>query len=135
MTILYFETSDEDDLRKAGFSKDGKHQNPQIFLGLLVGLGGYAIGYDIFEGTIYEGHTLIPFVEKITAKFKFNKPVIVADADLLSNGNVLALEEKNYEYIIGARLKNEPEKIKQQILSNQFSEGEIIKIKRMLLHA
>jgi hypothetical protein len=36
---LYFEASDEDDLRKTGFSKDGKHQNvPQIFIGLLVGL-------------------------------------------------------------------------------------------------
>ena len=52
MTTLYFEASDEDDLRKTGFSKDGKHQNPQIFLGLLVGMGGYAIGYDIFEGNI-----------------------------------------------------------------------------------
>ncbi|HBK81980.1 MAG TPA: transposase, partial [Flavobacterium sp.] len=57
MTTLYFEASDEDDLRKTGFSKDGKHSNPQIYLGLLVGLGGYTIGYDIFEGTIYEGHT------------------------------------------------------------------------------
>ena len=47
MTTIYFEASDEDDFRKAGFSKDGKHQNPQIYLGLLVGLGGYAIGYDI----------------------------------------------------------------------------------------
>ncbi|MCW3808157.1 hypothetical protein OM074_21250, partial [Marinilabiliaceae bacterium D04] len=61
MTTLYFEASDEDDLRKTGFSKDGKHQKPQIFLGLLVGIGGYAIGYEIFEGNTYEGHTLIPF--------------------------------------------------------------------------
>ncbi|MGB4666041.1 MAG: transposase, partial [Bacteroidales bacterium] len=60
LTTLHFETSDEDDLRKIGFSKDGKHQCPQIYLGLLVGMGGYAIGYDIFEGNIYEGHTLIP---------------------------------------------------------------------------
>ena len=28
MTTLYFEASDEDDLRKTGFSKDGKHQHP-----------------------------------------------------------------------------------------------------------
>jgi hypothetical protein len=69
MTTLYFEASDEDDLRKTGFSKDGKHQNPQIFIGLLVGLGGYAIGYDIFEGNSYEGHTLIPFLEKMEQKF------------------------------------------------------------------
>jgi len=95
MTTLYFEASDEDDLRKTGFSKDGKHQNPQIFLGLLVGLGGYAIGYDIFEGNIYEGHTLIPFIEKITAKFNLEKPIVVADSGLLSKDNIIALEEKN----------------------------------------
>jgi transposase len=92
MTTLYFEASDEDDLRKTGFSKDGKHQNPQIYLGLLVGMGGYAIGYDIFEGDIYEGHTLIPFLKKITARFKLDKPVVIADAGLLSTKNLEALQ-------------------------------------------
>jgi transposase len=129
MTTLYFEASDEDDLRKTGFSKDGKHQNPQIFLGLLVGLGGYAIGYDVFEGNIYEGHTLIPFIEKISKKFNLDKPVIVADAGLLSNENIKALREMDYQYIIGARLKNESEKIKKQILEKQLSDGQILCIK------
>jgi transposase len=123
MTTLYFEASDEDDLRKTGFSKDGKHQCPQIFIGLLVGLGGYAIGYDIFEGNIYEGHTLIPFIEKISQKFNLNKPIIVADSGLLSNDNIKALESKQYEYIIGARIKNEPERIKAKILKTQFIDG------------
>ena len=130
MTTLYFEASDEDDLRKAGFSKDGKHQNPQIFLGLLVGLGGYAIGYDIYEGNIYEGHTLIPFIEKIAAKFNLEKPIVVADSGLLSKSNIIALEEKNYQFIIGARLKSEPTKIKQQILNKKLIDGDILKIKR-----
>jgi transposase len=128
MTTLYFEASDEDDLRKTGFSKDGKHQSPQIYLGLLVGLGGYAIGYDIFEGNIYEGHTLIPFLEKTAKKFNIKKPIVVADAGLLSNDNIKALEEKKYEYIIGARIKNEPDKIKQQILETKLKDGETIKI-------
>ncbi len=130
MTTLYFEASDEDDLRKAGFSKDGKHQNPQIYVGLLVGLGGYAIGYDIFEGSIYEGHTLIPFLEKISLKFNLDKPIVVADSGLLSNENIKALEEKQYQYIIGARLKNEPQKIKQQVLAKPLDNGEIIIIQK-----
>lgn len=130
MTTLYFEASDEDDLRKTGFSKDGKHENPQIYIGLLVGLGGYAIGYDIFEGNIYEGHTLIPFIEKISEKFKLKQPIVVADAGLLSNDNIKALEQKGYEYIIGARLKNEPDNVKKQILECQFSEGQIIRINK-----
>jgi len=130
MTTLYFEASDEDDLRKTGFSKDGKHQNPQIYLGLLVGLGGYAIGYEIFEGNIYEGHTLIPFIEKMSKKFNLNKPIVVADAGLLSNDNIIALEEKGYQYILGARVKNEPEKIKGKILAKQLSDGQKMRIKK-----
>lgn len=130
MTTLYFEASDEDDLRITGFSKDGKHQHPQIFLGLLVGTGGYAIGYDIFEGNTYEGHTLIPFLEKISTKFNLNKPIVVADAGLLSNENIRALESKDYQYIIGARLKTESRKIKEQIFSKEMSEGNIIRIKK-----
>lgn len=114
MTTIYFEASDEDDLRKTGFSKDGKHQNPQIFLGLLVGIGGYAIGYDIFNGSIYEGHTLIPVIEKLSAKFNLSKPIVVADAGLLSIDNIKSLEEKGYEYILGARPKSETKEIKKK---------------------
>jgi len=130
MTTLYFEASDEDDLRKTGFSKDGKHQNPQIYLGLLVGLGGYAIGYDIFEGSIYEGHTLIPFLEKITTRFNLGKPVVIADAGLLSNDNLKALEHQNYQYIIGARLKNTSAQIQQKILSKKWSDGKIVHLRK-----
>lgn len=123
MTTLYFEASDEDDLRKAGFSKDGKHSNPQIFIGLLVGLGGYAIGYDIFEGNTYEGHTLIPFIEKMSGKFHLGKPVVIADSGLLSKANIQALEENGYEYIIGARLKNETVAIQAEIVRQTYTEG------------
>ena len=130
MTTLYFEASDEDDLRKTGFSKDGKHQNPQIFLGLLVGLGGYAIGYDIFEGNIYEGHTLIPTLEKLSKKFNLSKPVVVADAGLLSTENIDLLEENGYKYILGARIKNETKKIKQQIIESTLKNDEYKTIKK-----
>lgn len=125
MTTIYFEASDEDDLRRTGFSKDGKNQNPQIYLGLLVGLEGYAIGYDIFEGNIYEGHTLIPFIEKMSQKFNLGKPIIVADTGLLSNNNIDALQDKEYEYIIGARIKNEKKNIINQITAKNWVDKQI----------
>jgi transposase len=128
LTTLYFEASDEDDLRKTGFSKEGKHHKPQIYIGLLVGLGGYAIGYDIFEGNTYEGHTLIPFLERIRAKFNLDKPIVIADAGLLSNKNITQLQEQGYEYILGARIKNEPKGIKYQILSKTYVDKDTITI-------
>jgi transposase len=117
MTTLYFEASDEDDLRKTGFSKDGKHQCPQIFLGLLVASGGNPIGYEIFEGNIFEGNTFIPVLEKLAKKFSLGKPIVVADSGLLSEKNRKSLEENGYKYILGARIKNEKEIVKQQILA------------------
>jgi transposase len=130
MTTIYFEASDEDDLRKTGFSKDGKQSNPQIFLGLLVGLGGYAIGYDIFEGNTYEGHTLIPFLEKISKKFKLNKPIVIADSGLLSKENIKALEQDQYKYILGARIKNESKEVQKKIFENKFKNGQLRSIKK-----
>ena len=55
VTTIYFETDYEDDLRKPGFSKEGRHQNPQIVLGLLVSEGGYPLAYDIFENSNITG--------------------------------------------------------------------------------
>ena len=116
MTTLYFEAEDEDDLRKRGFSKDGKHQHPQIMLGLLVAQDGLPIGYDIFEGNTFEGHTLLPVLEQIQAKYGFEKPTVIADAAMLSKSNLNHLEEAQYPYILGARMKNETQALQQQIL-------------------
>lgn len=116
MTTLYFETEDEDDLRKIGFSKDGKFQNPQIMLGLLVGQNGYPIGYDIFEGNIFEGHTLLPMLENIQKKYLFGKPIVIADAAMLSKQNLKNLRDNKYQFIIGARTKNENDDVKREIL-------------------
>lgn len=130
MTTIYFESSKPDELRETGFSKDGKHQHPQIFLGLLVGKEGYPIGYDIFEGGIYEGHTLIPILEKFEKRFDLNKPIVVADAGLLSSQNILALKENGYTFILGARIKNESKLIKDQIQELNLEDGQVAQINK-----
>lgn len=122
MTTLYFEASEEDDFRITGFSKDAKHQQPQIMIGLLVSNYGYPIGYQIFEGNTSETKTLIPVLESFQEKFNINKPIIVADAALLSEKNISALQNNEYEYILGARLKNESEQIKEKVLSLYLEE-------------
>jgi transposase len=129
MTTLYFEASDEDDLRKTGFSKDGKHQCPQIFLGLLTTNGGNPLGYEIFEGNIFEGNTFIPVINNIEKKYSLGKPIVVADAGLLSEKNRKSLEISGYQYILGARIKNSKKDLKEKILSFnlQNNETKIIK--------
>ena len=124
VTTLYFEVDNEDELRKTGFSKEGKHQHPQIVLGLLVSVDGYPLAYEIFEGNKFEGYTMLPVIETFKNKYKPDKLVIIADSGLLSNENVTELQTKGYEYILGARIKNEKQDIKSKILELKLANGE-----------
>lgn len=131
MTTLYFE-AEEDDLRKIGFSKDGKFQKPQIMLGLLVAEHGYPIGYNIFEGNTFEGHTLLPVLEEMQKRFNLARPVVIADAALLSDKNLRVLSEQEYQFIIGARIKSESKEIKKAILkkSKGMKNGDSFSVKK-----
>lgn len=124
VTTLYFEIEQEDELRKTGFSKDGKPGNPQLVLGLLVSQGGYPLAYEVFKGNKFEGHTMLPVLNLFRRKYRLKELVVVADAGLLWQKNITALEQNKYTYILGARLKNEPQAIKEQILKLSLQSGE-----------
>src|SRR6185437_4795955 len=130
VTTLYFEAPDEDDLRRTGFSKDGKHNEPQIVLGLLVSENGYPLDHEIFEGDKFEGHTMLPVIEAFKEKYKMQQLIVVADAGLMSNKNVTALLEQDYDFIIGARIKNESRHVQEQILALRLEDDESTEIKK-----
>ncbi|HRN49651.1 MAG TPA: IS1634 family transposase [Niabella sp.] len=100
VTTLYFETFEEDDLRRNGFSKDNKSQQPQILVALMVTKEGFPIAYEIFSGNTFEGHTIIPVVRKFVEKNKIKKFTIVADAAMISDDNVKELIENEIHYTV-----------------------------------
>jgi transposase len=113
-----------DELRETGFSKDGKHSQPQVVLGLLVSKGGYPLSYSVFNGSQYEGRTILPVVEDFVQRFNLDDFIVVADAGLMNQSNIALLESGNYKYIIGARIKNESTEIKKWALSISKQDGE-----------
>lgn len=118
VTTLYFETAQTDILREPGFSKDGKTAESQVVLGLLVSEGGYPLSYSLFNGSQYEGFTMIPMIDDFKQRFTLGDDfVVVADSGLMNRNNVSLLQQAGYKYILGARIKNESADIKQWILS------------------
>ncbi len=126
VTTLYFESfiSDEDatdeegvitkGLRKNGFSKDNKANQPQIVIGLIVTKEGFPVAYDIFAGNTFEGKTFIPTITKFKNAHPVKTLTIVADAAMISFENVQELIKKGLSYIVGARMANlKPGQIKQ----------------------
>ena len=130
VTTLYFESDNEDDLRKTGFSKDGKHQHPQIVLGLLVSVNAYPLAYQIFEGNKFEGHTMLPIINEFKQKYAIEKMVVVADSGLMSASNLEEIDKSQYDYIIGARIKSENKEIKDKIHLLNLADGESSIIKK-----
>jgi transposase len=123
VTTLYFETDYSDELREKGYSKDGKHANPQVVPGLLVSRGGYPLAYSLFNGAQYEGYTMIPVVEDFVTRFKLKDFVVVADSGLMNSKNIALLESAGYKYIIGAKIKSETTEVKQWIMSLEKQDG------------
>ena len=122
VTTLYFDSDKPDKLRKPGYSKDGKHSNPQIVLGLLVSGDGCPLAYAIHEGSKYEGHTMLPVVTGFVEKYRLEDFVVVADSGMMSDANLSDLEEKGYKYIVGARIRNMSEETREWILSQAKSQ-------------
>lgn len=124
VTTLYFETARTDELREPGFSKDGKTSESQVVLGLLVSDGGYPLSYSLFNGSQHEGYTMIPMIDDFRQRFNLGENfIVVADSGLMSANNVKLLHDAGYRYIIGARIKNENEPIKDWILEQEKSDG------------
>lgn len=118
VTTLYFETSQTDVLREPGFSKDGKTAESQVVLGLLVSEGGYPLSYSLFNGSQYEGFTMIPMIDDFRQRFTLGDDfVVVADSGLMNKSNVHLLQQAGYKYILGARIKNEGKGVREWILS------------------
>ena len=122
-TTLYFESfsedTQEDGIRKNGYSKDLKFNQPQVVLALMVTKEGLPIGYEAFSGDTFDGHTLIPSLTTLRDKYNIDKVVYVADSGMFNKDNLAELEkleEHDFNYIVGARIKNLSKKVKADIL-------------------
>ena len=128
-TTLYFESFSEDidnpedeneAIRKNGYSKDGKFNQPQVVLALLVTKQGLPIGYKAFSGDTFDGHTIIPSLKEIENEFKVDNIVYVADAGMFNKTNLAEFDKddnKNMTYIVGAKIKTMSKEYKKQILN------------------
>ena len=137
VTTLYFETTREDDVRQKGFSKDHRMDIPQVLIGLFVDDQGYPFDFDFYAGKTFEGHTFVKAMKSIRSKYHFPELTVVADAGMLSQKNLDYLDDIKINYIVGARIKNLPQDLTQQILFHQYIHKpifqSIIDTKRLLV--
>lgn len=116
VTTFYFDSHQEDDFRQKGFGKDGKVGKTQIVFGMLIDKDKNPIGYQVYEGKKYEGHTFVDAVTSLKEKYHIDNVIIVADRGMLSKSNIEIVQSEDYEFIVGERLKSLPKTLKSEIL-------------------
>ena len=133
VTTLHFETEKEDKLRRVGMSKE-RRVDPQIQVGLLVDPGGFPLEVHCFEGNKAETKTLIPVLQSFQQRHGVTDMVVVADAGMLSAGNLNALEDAGFSFIVGSRITKAPYDLAEHFErhGDYFTDGQILESSRVM---
>ena len=127
VTTLYFEAENEDELRKVGFSKE-RRVDPQIVVGLLVDRQGFPLEIGCYEGNKAETLTIIPIVKQFQERHSLVDMVVVADAGMLSAGNLKDLDAAGLRFIVGSRVTKAPADLASHFRwhGDVFDDGQLI---------
>jgi hypothetical protein len=113
LTTLRFESTREDigELKRFGYSKENRSDCTQVILGLLVDTDGIPLGFEVYPGNTFEGHTLAGIVTRMREKFKVRRFIFVADRGLFSANNLKHIRKdcgtsahEKGEFIVGMKL-------------------------------
>lgn len=118
VTTLYFDSDVEieKELRQKGFSKDGKVGKTQILFCMLIDQDKQPIGYKVFKGDTFEGHTFEHAIKELKEEYQIDKVIVVADRGMLSAANLEVTVTNGYEFIVGERLRKLPREIRDPLL-------------------
>lgn len=126
VTTFYFDSNKEDGFREKGFGKDGKIGKTIVAFGLLIDQNKQPVGYEVYHGKQYEGHTLSDAIIRLKKQYQIDKVICVADTGMMNQDNLEHVEGAEYEYIFGERLKNISENKQDEILD--FAKYEVLEI-------
>jgi transposase len=125
VTTFYFDSAvvKENELRQLGFGKDGKIGKTQLVFSLLIDKNKMPIGFEIFNGKQFEGHTFETAVKKLRTKYNIGKVIVVADSGMMNKKNIDIFSKggdaEQYEYIVGDRLKNLAHSTKNYLINKE----------------
>lgn len=119
VTTLYFESTETDDLREFGYSKDHRFNTTQLVLALATNEDGLPLGYELFSGNTAEVTTLLKAIKGWSDYLNIKNVCFIADRAMFSRGNLDALDESGYRYIVAAKLKTLKGDVKDKILAEE----------------
>jgi hypothetical protein len=119
VTNFYFEIDKEDELRKYGKCKEGRH-NPIVQMGLAMDADGIPINYRLFEGNKLDKETFRSVIGEVRRKYDTGRIVVVADMGIITGDNIYYLIGKNNDngYVFSFSVKGGTDGFKEYVLDD-----------------
>jgi len=119
-TSVYYwgaeELANEDDLLRYGFSKDGKGNLKQLIVGVLMTTDGVPIAHEVFPGNTADVNAFSSIVKTLKEKYSIDKVILIADRGMVSEDNLISLEQSGLSYLVGIKMRQLPASLKTKFL-------------------
>jgi transposase len=108
ITSTYFEGAGPADFAKHGYSRDGKPQNVQVVVGLVM-VAGWPIAHHVWPGNRLDVTTVREVLADLQTRFDFQRVVFVGDRGMVSAENIEAIEDEGHGYVVGLKRRRNAE--------------------------
>jgi len=115
-TSIYFEGEGGETIGQRGHSKDSRPDLNQMVVGIVLDSEGNPILSELWPGNTTDVKSLAPIVNRLRQRFGVVNVCIVADRGMIGKETIAALEEQQWFYILGARLRSTTE-VRDEVLS------------------
>jgi hypothetical protein len=118
-TSTFIYRSEETPLRRRGYSRDRRPDQPQVVICLVVDRQGWPIAWDLLPGNTADTRAFVPMIDKLRQRFHIRRVVVVADRGMISADTIRLLEQDEhapFDFILGCKLRRDKE-VSAEVLS------------------
>ena len=102
ITSTYFEGAGPHDFAQHGYSRDGKPQNVQVIVGVVM-VAGWPIAHHVWEGNRIDHSTVQEVISDLRTRFEFGRVVFVGDRGMVTDENIESLKKDQHGFLVGIK--------------------------------
>jgi len=107
ITSTYFEGAGPHDFAKHGYSRDGKSQNVQVIVGVVM-VAGWPIAHHVWEGNRVDHSTVQDVISDLRKRFEFGRIVFVGDRGMVTDENIESIANDQHGFLVGIKRRRNP---------------------------
>jgi hypothetical protein len=87
---------------KHGYSRDGKSQNVQVIIGVVM-VAGWPIAHHVWAGDRVDHSTVQEVISDLRKRFEFGRLIFVGDRGMVTEENIESITKSEQGYLVGIK--------------------------------